>query len=73
MIILITDVSENIMLFTTPKIATDVESPILATAMISVGIPFATPYPFDRNLNKQGTTTAGATAATIVPGTENFT
>lgn len=68
MIMLVTDVSANIMLFTTPKIATDVESPILATAMMRVGIPFATPYPFERNLTKQGTTTAGATAATIVPG-----
>lgn len=64
---LVTEVSENIILFTTPKIATDVESPILATAIISVGIPLATPYPLERNLNKQGTTTAGATAATIVP------
>lgn len=68
---LITDVSENIILLTTPKIATDVESPMLATAIISVGMPFATPYPFERNLNKQGTTTAGATAATIVPGTQH--
>lgn len=27
----------------------------------------ATPYPLPRNLNKQGTTTAGDTAATILP------
>lgn len=66
-IILVTEGSANIILFTTPKMATDVESPILATAIIKVGIPLATPYPFERNLNKQGTTTAGATAATIVP------
>lgn len=71
MIILVTDVSENMILFTTPKMATDVESPILATAIISVGIPLATPYPFERSLKRHGTTTAGATAATIVPTTGN--
>lgn len=59
--------SRNTIPLTTPKTATEVASPMLATAMISVGIPLATPYPFERNLNKQGTTTAGATAAMIVP------
>lgn len=43
MMMLITDVSENIILLTTPNMATDVESPILATAIISVGMPLATP------------------------------
>lgn len=42
-ITLVTDMWENIMLFITPNIATDVESPMLATAIISVGMPFATP------------------------------
>lgn len=44
---------------------TEAASSIPATAMINVGIPLATPYPFDRRRKRQGTTTAGDTAAII--------
>lgn len=53
----------NIILWMMPKMATDVASSIPDTAMMSVGIPFATPYPFCRSLKRQDTTTAGDTAA----------
>lgn len=53
----------NIILWMMPKMATDVASSIPDTAMISVGIPFAMPYPFCRSLKRQDTTTAGDTAA----------
>jgi hypothetical protein len=53
----------NMILCMMPKMATDAASSMPDTAMISVGIPFATPYPFFRSLNRQDTTTAGDTAA----------
>lgn len=55
----------NIMLVPTPKAMTEAASSIPATAMINVGIPLATPYPFDLNRNRDGTTMAGDTAANI--------
>lgn len=66
---LVRELLENIMLLTIPKKATDIASSIPDIAMISVGIPFATPYPFVRSLNKHGTTTAGDTAAKTDPET----
>jgi hypothetical protein len=46
-----------------PKAATDIASSMPDTAMMSVGMPFATPYPFFRSLKRHDTTTAGDTAA----------
>ena len=46
-----------------PKRATDIASSMPDTAMMRVGIPFATPYPFCRSLKRHDTTTAGDTAA----------
>jgi hypothetical protein len=46
-----------------PKMATDAASSMPDTAMMSVGMPFATPYPFCRSLKRHDTTTAGDTAA----------
>jgi len=46
-----------------PKMATDIASSMLDAAMMRVGMPFATPYPFCRSLKRHDTTTAGDTAA----------
>lgn len=61
---------ENIMLFIMPKAATDAASSTPDIAIIIVGIPFATPYPFDLNRKRHGTITAGETAAITEPVTE---
>lgn len=66
-IVLASDDSVNMILLIMPKIATLAASSIPATANTRVGIPFATPYPLDRNLKRHGTTTAGETAAMIEP------
>lgn len=50
-----------------PKPATDAASQIPDTAIMSVGIPLATPYPFVRKRKRHGTTTAGDTAAVTDP------
>lgn len=49
------------------KLIEQFTSSIPATAIIKVGIPLATPYPFVLSLKRQGTTTAGDTAAIIDP------
>jgi len=53
------------MLEMTPKAATEKASSMPVTAKIRVGMPLATPKPFNRSLSKPGTTTAGDTAASI--------
>jgi len=46
-----------------PKTATDTASSMADAAMMRVGMPFATPYPFCRSLKRHDTTTAGDTEA----------
>lgn len=58
---------ENMILFTIPKTATETASSMPAMAIINVGMPLATPYPFVRSRKRHGTTTAGETAAPTDP------
>lgn len=63
----VNELFENKILLMIPKIATDVASSIPDTAIMSVGIPFATPYPLALNRKRHETTTAGDTAAITAP------
>lgn len=54
-----------------PNAATDTASSIPETAIMSVGMPLATPYPFILSLKRHETTTAGDTAATTEPKIKN--
>lgn len=64
---IVTEELANMMDETIPNTATLAASSTPETASTSVGIPFETPYPFPRNLNRHGTITAGDTAAIIDP------
>lgn len=63
----VNELVEKIMLFIIPNAATDAASSTPDIAIIIVGIPLATPYPFDLKRKRQGTITAGETAAITEP------